>query len=95
MVEEMALLLSPLFWKLCPLSRGTLVLRQLSIKCQRIQRRSLQVQYPLLILLKSRKQVSVNNFSGIHGYSVKNGICWCRCSTVKLSRRVTMPKDFI
>ncbi|TYI43828.1 hypothetical protein ES332_A01G194700v1 [Gossypium tomentosum] len=57
MVEEMALLLSPLFWKLCPLSRGTLVLRQLSIKCQRIQRRSLQVQYPLLILLKSRKQV--------------------------------------
>lgn len=38
----------------------SLVLRQLSIKCQRIQRRSLQVQYPLLILLKSRKQVSVN-----------------------------------
>ncbi|KAK5810322.1 hypothetical protein PVK06_025634 [Gossypium arboreum] len=34
----------------------SLVLRQLSIKCQRIQQRSLQVQYPLLILLKSRKQ---------------------------------------
>ncbi|KAK8346919.1 hypothetical protein V6Z12_A07G248900 [Gossypium hirsutum] len=26
---------------------------------------------------------------------MQNTICWCRCSTSKLSRRVTMPKDFI